>query len=268
MLTIAGQTYSSKTAALQAARRVIQKMLDDGICDVTRKDLATREHHRTLLDIFKEHKDPYGKLGIASWAELGDEVLVHFRLKAEPPPKKGCMISVVNVNTGIANSFSWNKCITGAWGPREYKQDLTNAMRFCVESDCNAYRQEQFRLVAPAQPTCQHCLALHTEDHKLVVDHWPLRFQFIQQDFLVNHTAPLAFDKEETKSRPLFKQQDEAFAQAWKAYHREHAGLRLLCNTCNGSTCNKGEYRKRPAPPLQTEDAQHEDEPAAKRVQL
>jgi len=47
------------------------------------------------------------------------------------------------------------------------------------------------------------------------------------------HLCPpcLQFHSSKTNSK-IFRPEDKAFANAWRAYHRQHAGLRLLCLPC------------------------------------
>ena len=120
---------------------------------------------------------------------------------------------------GTKDTISWNKCLSGK--PDSPDILLTRAMRTAVQYQTKIFKRRQV----------QQCV-LCTSKKQITVDHYPVKFKQIKEEFLQTHTPPTTFTKN-YRSQECFHEEDKQFEREWQSFHEERATYRILCSTCN-----------------------------------
>lgn len=144
-----------------------------------------------------------------------------FKIRQNPVNVKGLELHVVR--SGMeTEDISWHICISGK--ERGVQQDLNSAMRSAISDQITLFKQTS---------DCSTCTLCRTSIDRQTchVDH-VRTFKDLATEFLKGCPleAPTSFVQEGTF---LFFKQGGEFEEAWKAYHQQHATLRILCPTCN-----------------------------------
>lgn len=115
---------------------------------------------------------------------------------------------------------SWVKCtnkIVGQINP------LTSAMRHAIKRQISIYKNKN------TDKTCCLCQS----NLKIEVDHYPIKFAILKQNFILNHIMPTTFKYHSKRGYSMFNQCDILCKKAWQKYHLQNANYRYLCSTCN-----------------------------------
>jgi hypothetical protein len=122
-----------------------------------------------------------------------------------------------------------NKCVTGKeTGAGDPRYELKLAMRSAVANDIAAFRD------AHLHDGCALCGQTGLGAEHMHVDH-VTPFRDLTEAFFRDAPVPPAnFECNDTfMTRRGFREADAAYAEAWVAFHREAAHLRMLCLACN-----------------------------------
>lgn len=117
---------------------------------------------------------------------------------------------------------SWTQCCKG----KVTKKDpLTSAMRQAIKRQITIYKNSNID---------KKCVLCGSTDN-IEVDHYPIKFVDIKNDFLINntHTSPQEFDWHPKRGYSMFKPCDKVFKTKWQKYHHSKATYRYLCSKCN-----------------------------------
>ncbi len=128
---------------------------------------------------------------------------------------------------------------------------LNGAMRYAIRVQIQMYRKSHLTQI------CVLC----NSGHRIEVDHFPVHFVDIKENFIQMKTAkgdppPTDFKWHAKRGNFMFKDGTKAnsyyekkWKQAWQRYHKTHATYRYLC-----STCNKKTNQSQPNPEIKLED--------------
>jgi hypothetical protein len=177
------------------------------------------EKYTELCDVLRCHPNQESKL-----KDMVDILIRPNRLN-----KKGLEVHVVK-STGsgkkITEDISWTICVSGR--KRSFLRELMSAMRFSIDSQIREYK----RSIAPTPLVCVQC---NIDNRPVHVDH-VVHFEKLAKEFLdttsQNHPIDLCSASDGSNRRD-FLNRDNLFAEEWKAYHKQHAMLRILCDHCN-----------------------------------
>ena len=133
--------------------------------------------------------------------------------------RTGYEIWVVRLD-GTKESFSCKTCVESRHATDN--QNLRAAMRHAVKGQIDAFR------IANSGQACSLCGGAFD-----VVDHRNPFFCELVRSFLIGEHPPKSFDSEPASHVAVFKVEDYAFAERWRAYHKDNAVLRVLCGKCN-----------------------------------
>lgn len=114
---------------------------------------------------------------------------------------------------------SWVRCCKKI----KPQDSLTSAMRQAIRRQITMYKRQHPSMV------CHVCQSLQ----KIEVDHYPIQFVTIKDDFLLNHIAPTQFRFHPKRGYSMFQKQDTVWKKSWQKYHLKIANYRYLCSTCN-----------------------------------
>lgn len=103
------------------------------------------------------------------------------------------------------------------------KKYLTSAMRYSVRRQISIYRKNNNPKI------CSIC----NSKQNIQVDHYPIKFCKIRDEFLLKYNPPQLFDYHPKYGYSMFKKVDLKYKQSWQRYHKKHATYRFLCSTCN-----------------------------------
>ena len=115
---------------------------------------------------------------------------------------------------------SWVRCCTN----KTRKIDpLTSAMRHAIKRQISIYKNKNIEKI------CSVC----QQDKKIEVDHYPIKFFKIKEDFMIHHIAPTNFQYHPKRGYSMFTKKDAMLKKSWQKYHLKTANYRYLCSTCN-----------------------------------
>jgi hypothetical protein len=188
-------------------REIIDKI---GACDSVK--LKHPEYVPVFYNLFNRHPDYPSKF-------IG---LTDIRIGYNPVFRENLEVYIIKNNGDIENVSVLNHCITG-----KPKDNLKMAMRVSIHPQIEEYKNNN-------TPVCELC----RKHEKIEIDHHSEKSPFakLYNEFMNTNklTIPNSFD--DTKSHmKCFKKMDEKFKENWIKYHKEHAILRMLCKSCNGS---------------------------------
>lgn len=146
-----------------------------------------------------------------------------FKIKCDPHCKLYVQFHPLLKEKTKYRVVSWVSCCTGRVAKTTPKDALTDCMRLAIKRQMIDYRRKH--------PDPQCCLCAATT--RIEVDHHPLLFSQIRNDFLLTVTPPTTFDYHFKRGCAMFKKSDKLFKTQWQKYHRKHAQLRYLCSSCN-----------------------------------
>lgn len=188
--------------------------------------VAAKNHIRELMkdfdpsnsiwmDLLLRHPNRAEKIGAGVKA---------FFLSLNPVNGQSHQLNIRRLDGSIEH-FSWLKCIDGY--NRSPKAMLLSAMRLAVSPQTQAFKDK-------SGIKCEIC---EKEERSRVlrhVDHFPLSFQELSNNFLASETdLPVDFADCPKSNAAMFKYDDKEFAARWVSYHLEHARYRMLCVSCN-----------------------------------
>jgi hypothetical protein len=218
--TFGGRHFSSQREVLDLIQTWKQEL---GTCSSVKT--AHPEAFAFLSDLFQHHHE---------WATYHQEGIVDFVILSAPP--SGFKLSVQTA-CRIEN-VHWNHCVV----PKNPRSTLLKAFRYAVRDQIQAFRG------AHSSDKCSLQGANCKQEGTQVDHHTPTFAQLVSGFERLHPVVPTQFH-ECPKS---FRLEDRAFEEAWTAYHRGHATLRMLCGPCNGSdavrAANAGEYGPSPLP--------------------
>lgn len=116
---------------------------------------------------------------------------------------------------------SWRQCCSDIKTNKVCQ--LTSAMRQAVRRQITMYKKNNL------VQQCQVCLT--TEN--IEVDHYPVKFVDIKNNFVMEHTPPVTFKWHPKRGYYMFHNKDKLYKQQWQRYHLKHATYRYLCSSCN-----------------------------------
>lgn len=121
---------------------------------------------------------------------------------------------------------SWVACAKGKVGQKSSdKNQLTQAMRFSIRKQIKNYRDSN-----SYNPKCAIC----EKTNQLEVDHFPLTFAEMRDDFLSQiedkDNIKIRWDKNKISYR---FDKGESTNTKWQRYHLKRATYRWLCSDCN-----------------------------------
>ena len=124
----------------------------------------------------------------------------------------------IQFTDGTIHSISWLYCC----GYSSKVNWLKDAMRNSVNDQIVEFRGKM-------ELKCERCGATNLP---IEIDHTTKTFEKLRLEFLEQNQeqVPLVFDKDENSLTIL---KEGKFREDWRAYHREHAKLRVLCHDCH-----------------------------------
>ena len=132
--------------------------------------------------------------------------------------KKKSLQLMVSFQFNKYRIVSWTRCF------KNKKIDpLTSAMRHAIKRQISIYKNKNMDKVCCV---CQSCT-------KIEVDHYPLKFFKIKEDFMINHIAPIKFNYHPKRGYSMFTKKDAVWKKSWQKYHLKLSKYRYLCSTCN-----------------------------------
>jgi hypothetical protein len=121
---------------------------------------------------------------------------------------------------------SWVACAKGKTGQSSSdKNQLTQAMRFSIRKQIKNFRDTNCY-----NPKCALC----EKTNQLEVDHYPLTFATMRDDFLsnVNDVDKIKIRWDKNKISYRFGKGEDINTK-WQRYHSKRATYRWLCSDCN-----------------------------------
>lgn len=206
--TIGGRSFNTLTATIEYIRGLINTI---GLCDsVKGKDPMLFDQLHAVL---QQHPDSEEKL-----SGMTDIRVVSNKFK------NGKEVYIVKANGDMVD-MSWRLCASGK--PKTLKAELLSALRYSIEDQIQEFKG------GVCIDRCTACNRLTCGSHH--IDH-VTHFAKLVQDFhgSTELRRPTTFiDAEDGSNRRDFRLDDKEYADAWKAYHKQHATLRVLCKSCN-----------------------------------
>ena len=130
---------------------------------------------------------------------------------------------------GSKVDISYTKALYNRITRRMYKYDVKKAFRYAILSQINAFREAAFMQLNE----CEMCgCELHHGNTSVDHDFTKVKFSTLVREFCALHGHTI--HSVPIRSVGIEKElEDDAFREAWVAYHADHAVLRLLCIRCN-----------------------------------
>jgi hypothetical protein len=136
----------------------------------------------------------------------------------EPHKKKGLVIRIV-FNDGTSDTISYVACVKQKGS--SFTKKLSQAYRAAISDQIESFIREN-------HGPCEFCGS--TKDR--TVDHINHFAELVYEFKKMNLTEPTSLDKNDAQQH-CFKEEDVDYKNKWAEYHKKHATLRILCNTCN-----------------------------------
>jgi hypothetical protein len=136
----------------------------------------------------------------------------------EPHKKKGLVIRIV-FNDGTSDTISYVSCVKQRVS--RFSKKLREAYRAAISDQIESFIQEN-------RGPCELCGS--TKDR--TVDHITHFAELVHEFKKMNLTEPTSLGKNDAQQN-CFKEEDVDYKNKWVEYHKKHATLRILCNTCN-----------------------------------
>ena len=212
-VTLGRFTFASKKAAKDALRQLRDIHIDGSpILDEDAVDM--------LLDVVRTHPQAQQKVGPGITGFYVSEA-----------PEFGTMCFYLRRTDGTVTDFSWNEAIT----PASPIVRLRNACRNAIAAEKMAYRDEAWPLADVGLRVCPitgrrygradaHVDHVPPDTLKRLVERWLAASNIGVADVAVDHVGDL---------RAVDEIADAGLLQSWRAYHSEHARLRLISGEGN-----------------------------------
>lgn len=143
---------------------------------------------------------------------------------------------------GMKDTISWVSCVSGKAKP--HCQLLARAMRQAIIPQIHQFKDTQPQV-------CAICAATAN----LTVDHFPIKFRTIKEQFLAETEYPIPTEFTKTSAAlDCFRRDDFVFQQEWERFHESRASYRILCLTCNLSSEHNGDISSTPSDTLRTSE--------------
>ncbi len=243
-ITIDGHQFSSKREALLEMQRRVQtihRITPNQVLEGRDRSLFVALIHN------RSDKDSYGP-----------STTLQFRVIDHPYSSGEIETQYRNLPTiSEWTPFSVRKCIIGKSGST--RAHIIHAMRLLIDDQCKAWRvkfredtqaeekESLFDLVAFGGSPAYAC-ATCASTHDLQVDHFPVLFSELAEEFLQSNQN-LDFTTEENHNDQGLGVYrcfvSKKTAQQWKAFHLAKARFRLLCGTCNRSSYHRTMLKKK-----------------------
>jgi len=123
--------------------------------------------------------------------------------------------------------ISWNQCITGR--AKKEVDLLTQAMRTAIAYQTQKFKNDNFSI----GDQCKNCGETIISNRTAHVDHEPVPFITIKDAFMVNNKMPTEFTKTDRHEPQRFLPKDKRLEDRWALFHKQRAGLQILCISCN-----------------------------------
>ena len=212
-VTLGRFTFPSKKAAKDALRDLRDLHIDGApIVDDDAVDM--------LFDVVRTHPQAQQKIGPGITGFYVSEA-----------PEYGPMCFYLRRVDDTVTDFSWNEAIT----PASPTARLRNACRNAIAAEKMAYRDEAWPLADVKLRACPvtgkdylrddaHVDHIPPDTLKCLVDRWLAASNIGVDDVAVDHVGDL---------RAVDEIADAHLLESWRAYHAEHARLRLISGEGN-----------------------------------
>jgi hypothetical protein len=201
--------FKSQIALKKYFREIIDKI---GVCDSVRTKHS--EYYADFCNVFKRHPEYPDKF--IGFNDIMIKYNQHFKKQLEVHIKE---------DNGDTDDVSVMKgCITG-----KPNNNMNIAMRTSIIQQMYDFRNKH------SEQECEICGAtekIEVDHHSDVMTFTKLCKNFMDQNKL---EIPTTFDEDKKSNMKCFRREDSKFANSWNKYHKEHAILRILCKSCNGS---------------------------------
>jgi len=205
-----GKRYKTQTEFEGFVKNHIYNSI--GICNDIKNTYPP--HYDTLIEILKRHPQFISKT----------QNMCNIKIRKNTLNKKALEIIIINTD-GSETDISWRCAITSE--KKTNKHELMSAMRSSVEDQIFQFKKNNVN----------KCVLCHNSDN-LHVDHIiffdELAFNFIDYIKDKHIQIPDTFgDTNDDSHRRCFLETNNNFKNEWVNYHKKHATLRILCQTCN-----------------------------------
>ena len=125
---------------------------------------------------------------------------------------------------------SWVACAKGKLPKKmTVENQLTQAMRYAIRVQINNWRNNPKNAYNPKCVLCEESNRL-----KLEVDHYPIMFSTMRDDFIKDNAKCLNLSLRWDNKNTSFRfQSKEPLNAKWQRYHKKYAEYRWLCGDCN-----------------------------------
>ena len=208
MCTVGGLTFKTQKAAEDHVRTMINTI---GLCDSVKSKGSVFDK---LHDVLMNHPDSYEKL-----LHMIDIKIVQNKLNQTAKE-----IHIVKAD-GSSVDMSWRLCVSGK--PKTLRAELLSALRYSIDYQIHEYKEKA------CLDICSLCGG--STNGLPHIDH-VIHFQKLVQDFhCASRLKPpdIFADAPDSSNRRDFHEVDTHYADTWRAYHKRHAILRVLCTSCN-----------------------------------
>lgn len=143
-------------------------------------------------------------------------------LKMKIIKKKYIQLHILFEGTKRYRIVSWVQCCKKV----TKKDPLVESMRQSIKRQITIYKNNNLL------KQCKIC----DVTTNIEVDHHPLKFAEIKNDFLLTQVPPMQFTYHPKRGYAMFHKNNALFKKDWQQYHNKHATYRYLCSTCNKKT--------------------------------
>ena len=133
--------------------------------------------------------------------------------------KKKVLQLMVSFQPGKFRIVSWVRCCKKV----VQCDPLTSAMRHAIRRQISMYKSKHPDKVCAV---CNH-------DKRIEVDHYPVKFLTLKQNFSTTIISPTNFRYHPKRGYCMFTKKDVLWKKAWQKHHLKLASYRYLCSTCN-----------------------------------
>lgn len=184
------------------------------------------EDFNVLSDMLKKHPN------YETWKHKNPAA---FRIERKQSKSLCLYVSFIKENVPKGSStltkfriVSWKSCVTGkATKSANNANALSSAMRYAIRVQIKKIRRER------PQASCDLC----NSDSRIEIDHYPIKFHTLRDNFISNRNdIPQKFKWHPKRGNFIFAKDAKKFKTAWQRYHNKHASYRYLCSNCNKKT--------------------------------
>lgn len=211
MVIVSGREFVSKKALYEHVKAIVEQ--------TAHAEIAA-ESEFLLHMICERHENPDAKVIPGMESEIVG-VRVRHQSSKDHPVHSGSNHTFVAYASGMEIDFSWVKCCHGRFGAAEKAR---SAMRRAVQGDIVAYKK--FRYLAGPVTSDASGLAIAWGESQ--VDHWPVTFQQLRDQFLQERGLALSDIEVIDDPKGGHIMADRELLTSWQLFHQANSTLRLV----------------------------------------